>query len=227
MTLAPERESPPSRIASPLDTVDRVRVLVVDDHPMVRKGIAHALALERRIAVVAEAGNGREAIAAYAEQRPDVVLLDLSLPDFDGVAATERIRTTHPDARIVIFTSYVSEEDVAQAVDAGVRGYALKDMQPDELHRCILAVASGRPYFSSAVATALATRLHDDSLSARERDVLAYLGRGLSNKAIARLAGITEGTVKTHVKSVLSKLRARTRSEAILVGIRKGLIKVR
>ncbi len=226
MMLPRKGEVPSHRIAPPVETADVVRVLVVDDHPLVRKGITAALTQERHILVVAEAGTSQEAIAAYTEHRPDVVLLDLSLPDIDGVATARKLRALHADVRIVIFTSFLSEEDVAQAIAAGVRAYALKDMKPDELHRCVLAVAAGQTCFSSAVATALATRIEDDSLSERERDVLAYLGRGLSNKAIGRLAGITEGTVKTHVKSILGKLRARTRTEAILIAFRKGLIKL-
>jgi DNA-binding NarL/FixJ family response regulator len=203
-----------------------IRVLIVDDHPVVRMGLAGMLMARPELTLVAEAASGDEAVRQYMHCRPDVVLMDLRMPGLDGVAAIEAIRAQDATARVIILTTFDGEEDIYRGLRAGAKGYLLKDSPSDEIVNCIAAVMRGQKYLPQGVASKLADRMHSDELSRRELEVLGHLSSGKSNKQIARLTGITEGTVKFHVTAVMGKLGVKSRTEAVAVAIRRGLINV-
>jgi DNA-binding NarL/FixJ family response regulator len=209
-----------------MTAADPITVLIVDDHPVVRMGLAGMLKLRPELTLVAEAANGNEAVQLYMRHRPNVVLMDLRMPGLDGVAAIEAIRAQDAAARVVILTTFDGEEDIYRGLRAGAKGYLLKDTPSDEIVHCIAAVMRGQKYLPQGVASKLADRLHSDELSRRELEVLGHLSGGMSNKQIARLTGITEGTVKFHVTAVMGKLGVKSRTEAVAVAIRRGLINV-
>jgi two-component system, NarL family, response regulator len=203
---------------------DPIRVLIADDHPVVRMGVALLVSDQPHMRLVAQATNGEEAVRLYGEHRPDVVLMDLRMPGLDGVAAITAVRELDPAARIVILTTFDGEEDIYRGLRAGAKAYLLKDSPQQEIVDCIHAVVRGQRYLPPHVAAKLAERLDNSELSKRELEVLRHLATGMSNKEIARVTGITEGTVKFHVTSIMSKLDAKSRTEAVTVAVKRGLI---
>jgi DNA-binding NarL/FixJ family response regulator len=201
-----------------------IRVLTVDDHDVVRAGIAAMLANEPDMEMVAEARDGQEAVARYAECSPDVVLMDLRMPAMDGVAATRAIRAADPGARVVALTMYEGDADIHRALSAGACGYLLKGVPGDELAAAIRAAAAGRRVVLGAVARALAEYTPRVDLSAREVEVLQLVAKGLRNDDVARVIGRTTGTVKVHVKNIFTKLGATDRTEAVTIALQRGII---
>ena len=204
----------------------KIRLLIVDDHFVVRIGLASALNLEPDMQVVAEAKNGREAVALYEQHNPDVVVMDYQLPELNGAEATAAIRAKHPEARIIMLSVYKGEEDVHRAVQAGVAGYLPKSAEPRELVEAIRTIAKGGQYLPAAVTAALAERAGRVELSDRERQVLEAMVRGRSNKEIAHALGISENTVKVHATRVFEKLGVADRLEAVTVAIRRGIVHI-
>jgi DNA-binding NarL/FixJ family response regulator len=200
--------------------------MVVDDHPVVRKGLIEMLRAESRLEVIAQAGGGREAVEQFRAVRPDVVLMDLRMPDMGGVEAIEAIRSIDSDAKIIIMTAVDGEEDIYRGLRAGAKGYILKDAPEQEVVRAVHMTTEGRRYLAQSVAAKLADHLGSNQLSDRELEILGLMATGLSNKGIARRAGITEGTVKFHVNSILGKLGCASRTEAVASGLKKGLIQL-
>lgn len=202
----------------------RIRVILADDHPVVRDGLANMIRQQPDMEVVGEAGDGDEAIELFEAHRPDVMVLDLRMPKRDGVAVVRKILETHPKARLLIMTTYDGDEDIFRSLSQGAKGYLLKDAPRQEILSAIRAVSEDRPYTSSSVATKALQRMVKPSLTQRELDVLQQLAQGRSNKDIARRLHITEGTAKTHVKSILTKLDAISRTEAVAVAHKRGLV---
>ncbi|HSI11417.1 MAG TPA: response regulator transcription factor [Chthoniobacter sp.] len=203
-----------------------IRILVVDDHHVVRSGLAASLGLEDDITVVAEAGNADEAIAKYRKHQPDMVLMDLRLPGASGIAATADLRREWPDARVLMFTTFDGEEDIYRAMQAGARGYLLKSAAREELLSAIRAVAAGERHLSPALAQRLAGRVAAPDVSEREREVLQHIARGKANKEIAAALGISEETVKRHASNLFVKMGVADRAQATSEGIRRGLIQL-
>lgn len=204
----------------------KIRVILADDHPVVRDGLAAIVNQQPDMEVVAEAGDGAEAIALYEQHRPDVMVLDLRMPKYDGVAVVHRVLEAHPKASLLIMTTYDGDEDIFRSLSQGAKGYLLKDAPRTEILAAIRAVSEGRPYTSSSVAAKALQRMSKPSLTQRELDVLQLLAEGRSNKDIARRLKITEGTAKTHVKGILAKLDAISRTEAVAVAHKRGLIRL-
>jgi two-component system NarL family response regulator len=202
----------------------RISVLTADDHPVVRAGIAAMLANEPDLVVVAQATNGEEAVALFEAHRPDVALIDLRMPRLDGVGAIQAIRAIDPGARLVALTTYEGDADIHRALSAGACGYLLKDALVAELVDAVRAAAAGKRVIPPAVATRLAEFTPRDDLSAREREVLLYVARGLSNKEIARAIGRSAETVKAHLDSIYQKLGARDRTQAVTLALQRGII---
>jgi len=206
---------------------DAIRVLVVDDHAVVREGLRTFLSLQDGIEVVGEASDGREAIAAAQRLRPDVVLMDLVMPRVDGVQAMRELRDHVPGARVIVLTSFLEDDRLLPAIRAGAAGYLLKNVEPSELARAVRTADAGEALIDPAVAARLVDALASDHrpqqpLTAREQDVLDLLARGYANKRIARELGIAEKTVKTHVSHVLAKLGVSDRTQAALYATRAG-----
>jgi two-component system NarL family response regulator len=206
---------------------DRLSVLIADDHPVVRMGLVGVVAADPRLYVAAEAGDGREACRRYEECRPDVVLMDLRMPGCDGVEAIECIRHLDPEAKIVILTTFDGEEDIWRGLRAGAKAYLLKDSPGGEIVDCVMAVARGQRVVPAGIASKVAEKLEAEALSRRELEVLRWLATGKSNKEIARGTGITEGTVKFHVTAIMTKLGAKSRTEAVTIAVRRGMIALR
>lgn len=204
----------------------KIRLLVVDDHFVVRIGLSSALNLEPDMEVVAEAKDGHEAVAAFEHHRPDVTIMDYQLPHLNGAEATTAIRARFPDARIIILSVYKGEEDVHRAVQAGAAGYLPKSSEPHELLDAIRVIHRGRRYFPKSIDAALASRAGRTELSDREKEVLAALVRGRSNKEIAIALGISENTVKVHATRVFEKLDVADRLEAVTVAIQRGIVHI-
>ncbi len=202
----------------------KLRLLIVDDHFMVRIGLVSALNLEPDMEVIAEAKTGAEAVTAFAQHKPDVLVMDYQMPDMNGVDATAAIRAKFPDARIIILSVYKGEEDIHRAVRAGASGYLPKASEPVELLEAIRVVARGGRYFPAAINAALATRAGRTELSEREREVLALMVKGRSNKEIAIALGISENTVKVHTTRVFEKLGVADRLEAMTAAIQRGIV---
>ncbi len=208
-----------------------IRVLIADDHAVVRQGLRTFLELQDDIEVVGEAADGEQALAAAAELEPDVVLMDLVMPRLGGIAAIERLRERAPAVRVIVLTSFLDDEKVLPAVRAGAAGYLLKDVQPAELVRAIRTVEGGEALLHPAVAARVLRELAGDRggaerherLTERELEVLALIARGLANKAIALELGVAEKTVKTHVSNILGKLGLSDRTQAALYAVREGL----
>jgi len=202
----------------------RIRVLAVDDHPLLRQGIADLIADESDMTLVAEAGNGLEAIEQFRTHRPDVTLMDVMMPEMNGVDATAAIRAEFPDARIVVLTTYTGDAQVARALNAGASGYLLKSTLRTELLSTIRAVHAGRKVLSPDITIALAQHASQEVLSPSEVRVLSLIAAGLSNKEIAAKLALSEESVKGQVRSILSKLGATDRTHAAVIGVRNGLI---
>jgi two-component system, NarL family, response regulator LiaR len=205
-----------------------IRVLIADDHAVVRQGLRTFLDLQDDIEVIGEAGDGAEALAAIERDPPDVVLMDLVMPGVDGIEALRRLRSSAPTTRAIVLSSFIDDDKLFPAVRAGAAGYLLKDVQPQELVAAIRTVNDGGSLLHPVVAARLMEELAGsaplEQLTAREREVLVLIGRGLANKLIARELGIAEKTVKAHVSSVLSKLGLTDRTQAALFAVREGLI---
>jgi two-component system NarL family response regulator len=202
----------------------KLRLLIADDHFMVRIGLVSALSLEPDMEVVAEAKTGAEAVTSFEQHKPDVLVMDYQMPDMNGVDATAAIRAKFPDARIIILSVYKGEEDIHRAVRAGASGYLPKASEPGELLDAIRIVAKGGRYFPAAINAALATRAGRTELSEREREVLALMVKGRSNKEIAIALGISENTVKVHTTRVFEKLGVADRLEAMTAAIQRGIV---
>jgi DNA-binding NarL/FixJ family response regulator len=201
-----------------------VRVLIVDDHPVVRFGLAAIISLQPDMVVVGEAGSGEDACAMCAARAPDVVLMDLRLPGISGVQAIQSIRKTNADVRFIVLTTYDGDEDIRRALDAGAHAYLLKAMSHVEVTAAIRKVHSGARVIPEPVSKTLAERRPQSQLSCREVEVLALIANGLSNKEIGRALGITEATVKWHVNLILNRLDVADRTEAIVTALQRGII---
>lgn len=206
------------------DPANIIRVLCADDHPLVRKGIAAILANEADMRLVAEAGNGRDAVALFREHQPDVTLMDLRMPEFDGINAVKAICAEFPDAKIIALTSYDGDQEIYRALEAGVRGYLLKEMVHTEVVRAIRVVHSGKRLMPPEVAERLTEYFPKVALTPREVEVLTFVAKGLSNKEIGDHLGAAGGTVKMHVQHILSKLGVADRTHAVTVAIQRGII---
>jgi two-component system NarL family response regulator len=200
------------------------RILLVDDHAVVREGLVSLLQRQSDLQVVAEAADGASAIRLYRQHRPDLVVLDLRLPDMDGAEVTAAIRAEFPQARLLVLSSFDGDEDIYRALKAGARAYVLKDSTREELLAAVRTVAAGQRSLSAAVAERLAERVTGSELTARELAVLRQIVSGRSNKQIASALSISEGTVKTHVKSILAKMGVEDRTEAAVLALRRGLV---
>jgi DNA-binding NarL/FixJ family response regulator len=205
-------------------TAAPIRVLVADDHPVVRNGLAGVIAQQPELALVAEAANGRQALERFREHRPDVVLMDLRMPEMDGVAAIEAIRAEFPGARILALTTYEGDVDIHRALEAGARGYLIKDMLLTEVLSAIRAVHRGDRVIPTAVAAKLAEFTPRTDLSAREVEVLQLVARGLSNRDVAGVIGRTDETVKVHLKNIFAKLGVADRTEAVTLAYSRGIL---
>jgi two-component system NarL family response regulator len=201
-----------------------IRVLCVDDHPLVRKGIASILGNEADMWLVAEAGNGRDAVELFRRHHPDVTLMDLRMPVLDGIAAARAICGEFPDARIIALTSYDGDQDIYRALEAGVRGYLLKESVHTEVLSAIRLVHSGRRLMPPAVVDRLGEYSGQVPLSPREVEVLTLVAQGLANKEVAARLGTARGTVKMHVQNILAKLNASDRTHAVTLGLQRGII---
>lgn len=204
-----------------------LRLVVVDDHPVVRAGIVALLSAEADLAVVAEVDDGAGALAAYEEHVPDVVLMDLRMPGVDGVTATARLRAAHPGAHVLVLTTYDTDADILRAVEAGATGYLLKDAPRAALTDAVRRAARGETVLAPPVAARLLTRMREpatERLTARETEVLACVARGLSNPAIASELFIGEATVKSHLLRVFTKLGVDDRTAAVTVAMSRGLL---
>ena len=201
-----------------------IRLLVVDDHTVVRGGLVALLATVDDMNVVAEASDGDEAIAQYAKHQPDVTLMDLRLKKVSGVEAIQRIRAQSPQARIIVLTTFDGDEDIFRAVQAGAKAYLLKGMSVEELISTVRAVHQGRTHIPAAIAEKLAERVAGPQLTARELEVLQRIVRGRSNKEIGSDLSISEATVKTHVNSVLAKLGVNDRTGASRAALQRGIV---
>jgi DNA-binding NarL/FixJ family response regulator len=205
-------------------TTTRIRVLCVDDHPLVRKGIAAILANEADIELVAEGGSGRDAVALYRQYHPDVTLMDLRMPELDGIGAVKLIRQDFPDARIIALTSFDGDQDIYRSLEAGVRGYLLKETVHTEILNAIRKVYSGKKLMSQEVAQRLTEYFPQVALTPREVEVLTLVAQGLANKEVAARLGTASGTVKIHVQNILSKLCATDRTHAVTIALQRGII---
>lgn len=204
--------------------MNTIKVLAVDDHPILREGIAAIIANHDDIALVCEAGNGREAIERFRQYCPDVTLMDLVMPEMNGIDATIAIRREFPNARIVVLTTYRGDVQAAQALDAGAVGYLLKSSLRKDLLDTIRSVHAGQRRIPPEIAVAMAEHRAGGTLSERELEVLRQIAAGSANKIIAAHLSISEETVKGHVKSILAKLDANDRTHAVTIGIRRGII---
>src|SRR5215469_1583487 len=203
-----------------------INVLSVDDHPLVREGIAAILEAEPGMRLVAEATNGREALQSFRQHRPDVTLMDLAMPDVDGIAAIARIRSEFPTARIIVLTSYSGDARMLGALKAGASGYLLKHMLRRELLDAIRSVNSGVRRIPPEIATEMAEYAGAEALTARELDVLRQVAAGRSNKAVATELQISESTVKAHLKTILAKLDADGRTHGVMIAVKRGIIHI-
>jgi DNA-binding NarL/FixJ family response regulator len=204
-----------------------IRILIVEDQRIVREGLIAVLEDEDEIEIVGEAPNGQEAITAFARLKPDVVLMDLQMPVLDGPEATRQIRELNPDARILVLTTYATDEFIFKALRAGAKGYILKDASVSELMAAIRAVHAGQTQLSPSVAARLVAGVSDggpEPLTPRELEVLTLMGQGRSNGEIAETLIIAPRTVKVHVQNILSKLGASNRTEAVSIAVRQQLI---
>jgi DNA-binding NarL/FixJ family response regulator len=204
--------------------MEKIKVLVVDDHHVVRQGIAALINSVDDMVVVAEGANGRQGVELFTEHRPDVTIMDLRLPVLSGVEAITQIRQQSPTAKIIVLTTFDGDEDIYRALQAGARGYLLKDMFGDDLMDAIRVVHAGKSRIPAAIAQRLADRMGGPELTPRELDVLRLIVGGNSNKEIGQRLFISEATVKTHINSLLSKLHVTDRTQAATTALQRGIV---
>jgi len=209
------------RPAAPKSTV-----LVVDDHALLRTGVANIINLEPDLQVVAQAENGRQAVEAFEQYRPDITLLDLRMPEMEGVEAVRQIRAIDPNARVIVLTTYDTDHDISRALKAGAKAYILKDISADDLINCIRDVLAGKTYLAPAAAAKLAEGVTRVQLTPREMATLRLMADGKANKEIASELAISERTVKTHLGHLFEKLGVTSRTEAIKVATHRGLVRL-
>jgi DNA-binding NarL/FixJ family response regulator len=207
-----------------MSTKNRIGILVVDDHPLLREGVKAVIDNEADIEVLAEASNGREAVDAFRAHRPDVALMDIQMPEMNGIDAIRDIRSAFPTAKIIVLTTYKGDVSALRALRAGAVGYLLKGELRAELVNTIRLVHAGGRRVPAEVANELAVHLGDEALSEREIEVLHFVGHGNSNKEVAAKLGVTEETVKAHMKSVCAKLNANDRTHAVTIALRRGIL---
>jgi len=207
-----------------MKTKASIRVMVVDDHPAFRKGLTALIDSEPGLSVVAQAGDGHEAVERFREVHPDVVLMDLRLPILSGVEAIMAIRKEYPESRFIVVTTYDTDEDIYRAVQAGAQSYLLKDMTDEEILGTIRAVHAGKPCLPPGLASRLAKRLQREELTPRETEVLELLVKGRSNKEIAQTLFLTEDAIKFRVKGLFAKLGVQDRTEAVIAALRLGIV---
>ena len=203
-----------------------IRILTVDDHPLLREGIAFLVKSQQDMELVAEASDGEEAIEQFRRHRPDVTLMDLRMPNLNGTEAISRIRNEFPDAKIIVLSTYAGDVQVLRAIKAGARGYVVKGHVHRELLDAIRCVHAGHKRIPPEIAAELAEHVADDQLSSREIDVLRLIGAGNANKQIADKLSIGETTVKNHISNILSKLGANDRAHAVTIALRRGIIEL-
>jgi DNA-binding NarL/FixJ family response regulator len=201
-----------------------IRILVAEDHSVVRDGLVAIIRQEQDMTVVADTGDGQQAVELWKKHRPDITLMDLRMPGLDGVNAIYRIRAADPKAHIIVLTTYDGDEDIYRGMRAGARSYLLKDVRREELFQCIREVHAGKTYIPSAIAAKLVERMPAEELTPREHEVLQLLAEGKPNKLIGSALFITEVTVKSHVQSLFRKLNVLSRTEALAVANRRGLL---
>ena len=209
-----------------MSTSSPIRILSVDDHPMLREGIAAVLAGEDDMVLVAEASNGREAVEQFRAKRPDVTLMDVQMPEVNGVEAILKIREEFPDARIIVLTTYSGDVQAARAFKAGASGYLLKNMLRKELIDTIRAVHAGKKRIPPEIAVEMAEHHSDDALTEREIEVLRAVAAGNANKMVAQQLHVSEETIKAHMKNILSKLGANDRTHAVTIALKRGIIEI-
>jgi two-component system, NarL family, response regulator len=205
---------------------DKLKLMLVDDHYLVRMGLASIMALEPDVVVCAEASSGEQARTLYRTHRPDVTLMDMRLPDISGTETVQAIRSDFPDARIVMISTYICDEEIYSALQAGAMAYLVKSVQRDELMGAIRKAAQGQRHIPPEVAARLAERMTRSQLSTRELEVLRLLVAGRRNREIANTLDITEGTVKLHVSSILGKLGVADRTEAVTRALQRGIVQL-
>jgi DNA-binding NarL/FixJ family response regulator len=203
---------------------EAIRILIVDDHPIMRVGIAAIINAQPRMQVVGQAGTAGDAIRMFNSLQPDLTLMDLRLPDRSGVEAIRTIRAVSPKAKIIVLTTYEGDEDIHQALDAGARGYIIKGMQHDALVKALQRVHAGQRYLPQVVTEALSSRIPGSHLSQREQEVLQLMFAGKSNREIAEELSIKEATVKSHVSVILMRLDVSDRTQAVVEGLKRGLV---
>jgi DNA-binding NarL/FixJ family response regulator len=211
---------------STVDAGTTIRILLADDHPVVRAGLQALISRRSGMSVIAQASNGAEALNLFRRHRPDVALIDLRMPQMDGVETITAIREQFPAARIIVLTTFDGDEDIYRALRAGAKAYLLKDVPREELLDCIRRVYEGKTYLPSGVANKLAERVAAAQLTKRELDVLRLMSAGKSNKEIGTALLVTEGTVKAHVNSILHKLGVGGRTEAVTSAVKRGIVQL-
>ena len=209
-----------------MNTQQKIRVLSADDHPLLREGIAAVINSQPDMTMVAQASTGSESISLFREHRPDVTLMDLRLPDISGIDALTAIRSEFPEARIVMLTTFEGDVEIHRSLEAGARGYVLKNMPPKELIEVVRQVNAGKKRIPPQVAAQLAEHIADETLTPREIDVLRHVAGGNRNRDIAEQLFISEETVKVHVKHIMEKLGASDRTAAVAIAVRRGIIQL-